>query len=69
MRRRSRNEGEEEEEVGLCNIYVFVSLSVWMSTEPSKAVLLWIIFVIYFLCLSCFCVCSLLPCVHRLGTG
>ena len=32
-------------------------------TERSKAVLLlWIICVIYVLCLSCFCVCSLLRC-------
>ena len=29
--------------------------------------LLWISCVIYVLCLSCFCVCSLLPCGHLLG--
>ena len=31
--------------------------------------LLWIICVIYVLCLSCFCVCSLLPYGHLLGKG
>ena len=36
--------------------------------DRSKAVLLlWIICVIYVLCLSCFRVCSLLPCDHLLG--
>ena len=29
----------------------------------------WIICVIYVLCLSCFPICSLLPCVHLLGKG
>ena len=39
-------------------------------TDRSKAVLLlWIICVIYVLYLSCFCVCSLLPCGHLLGKG
>ena len=39
-------------------------------TDRSKAVLLlWIICVIYVLCLSCFRVCSLLPCGHLLGKG
>ena len=39
-------------------------------TDRSKAVLLlWIICVIYVLCLSCFCVCSLLPCGHWLGSS
>ena len=39
-------------------------------TDRSKAVLLlWIIFVIYVLCLSCFLVCSLQPCCHLLGKG
>ena len=41
-----------------------------MFTDRSKAVLLlWIIFVIYISCLSCFLVCSLQPCGHLLGTG
>ena len=36
----------------------------------SKAVLLlWIIYVIYVLCSSCFRVCALLPCGHLLGKG
>ena len=40
------------------------------STDRSKAVLLlWIICVIYVLCLSCFRVCSLLPCGHLLEKG
>ena len=39
-------------------------------TDRSKAVLLfWIICVIYVLCLSCFRVCSLLPCGHLKGNG
>ena len=39
-------------------------------TDGSKAVpLLWIICVIYVLCVSCFRVCSLLPCGHLLGKG
>ena len=39
-------------------------------TDHSKAVLLlWIICVIYVLCLSCFRVCSLLPCGQLLGKG
>ena len=38
------------------------------STDHSKAMLLlWIFFVIYVLCLSCFHVCSLWPCGHLLG--
>ena len=37
-------------------------------TDRSKAVLLlWVTCVIYVLCLSCFRVCSLLPCGHLLG--
>ena len=32
-------------------------------------VLLWILFVIYVSCLSCFLVCSLQPCGHLLGKG
>ena len=40
------------------------------NTDRSKAVLLlWIIFVIYVSCLSCFLVCSLQPCGHLLGKG
>ena len=36
----------------------------------SKAVLLlWILFVIYILCLSCYLVCSLQPCGQLLGKG
>ena len=39
-------------------------------TYRSKTVLLlWIICVIYVFCLSCFCVCSLLPCGHLKGKG
>ena len=39
-------------------------------TDRSKAVLLlWIFFVIYISCLSCFLVCSLQPCGHLLGKG
>ena len=39
-------------------------------TDRSKAVLLmWIICGIFVLCLSCFCVCSLLPCGHLLAKG
>ena len=39
-------------------------------TGCSKAVLLlWIICVIFLLCLSCFDVCSLLPCGHMKGKG
>ena len=39
-------------------------------TDHSKEVLLlWIICVIYVLCLSCFRVWSLLPCGHLLGKG
>ena len=39
-------------------------------TDRSKAVLLLrILCVIYVLCLSCFRVCSLLPCGHLLGKG
>ena len=39
-------------------------------TDRSKAVLLLLIIcVIYVLCLSCFRVCSLLPCGHLLGMG
>ena len=42
-----------------------LSPSVKYFTDRSKVVLLLgIIFVIYVLCLSCFCVCSLLPCGH-----
>ena len=36
--------------------------------KKNTALLLWIICVIYVLCLSCFCVCSL-PCGHLLGKG
>ena len=51
-----------------CNIRKMTMLHV--PTERSKAVLLlWIICVIYVLCLSCFCVCSLLPCGYLLGKG
>ena len=39
-------------------------------TDHSKVVLLlWIVCVIYVLCLSCFRVCSLLPCGHLKGKG
>ena len=39
-------------------------------TDHSKTVLLlWIIFVIYVSCLSCFLVCSLQPCGNLLGKG
>ena len=39
-------------------------------TDRSKVVLLlWILFVIYISCLSCFLVCSLQPCGHLLGKG
>ena len=39
-------------------------------TDRSKVVLLLLIIcVIYILCLSCFRVCSLLPCGHLLGMG
>ena len=39
-------------------------------TDRSKAVhLLWIIFVIYVSCVSCFLVCSLQPCGHLLEKG
>ena len=45
-------------------------LLLWVNTDRSKAVLLlWIICVIYVSCLSCFRVCSLLPCGHLLGKG
>ena len=44
--------------------------SVKCFTDRFKVVLLlWIICVIYVLCLSCFCVCSLLPCGHLEGKG
>ena len=37
-------------------------------TDRSRAVLhLWILFLIYVSCLSCFLVCSLQPCGHLLG--
>ena len=35
----------------------------------TQRLLLWIIYVIYVLCLSCFRVCSLLPCDHLLEKG
>ena len=47
-----------------------LSAQVKYFTDVSKAVLLlWIICVIYVLCLSCFRVCLLLPCGHLLGKG
>ena len=44
-----------------------LSFPVKYFTEHSMAVLLSIICVIYVLCLSCFRVCSLLPCGYLLG--
>ena len=63
------------------NIYVSWSTSelrmrlvLWNKLKPSNkifllSILLWIICVIYVLCLSCFRVCSLLPCGLLLGKG
>ena len=46
------------------------SPSVKYFTDHSNEVhLLRIFCVIYILCVSCFCVCSLLPCGHLLGKG
>ena len=42
----------------------FVHVSVCASVQLDRHSLLWIIFVIYVLCLSYFRVCSLLPCGH-----
>ena len=42
---------------------------IFLLTVPRALVLLWIIFVNCVSCLSCFHVCSLLPCGHLLGKG
>ena len=44
-------------------------LAPWNWIKPSSKIQRWINCVIYVLCLSCFCVCSLLPCGHLLGKG
>ena len=54
------------------SVYMCFVVTCWKRADllalRSKAVLLlWIICVIYVLCLSCFCVCSLLPCGHLKG--
>ena len=56
-----------------------VRLVPWNRLKPSSKIfywpfqgdtnLLWIISVIYVLCFSCFCVCSLLHCGHLIGKG
>ena len=40
---------------------------IYFSDRSKAGLLLWILFVIYVLCLSCFLVCSLQPCGHLLG--
>ena len=42
---------------------------IFLLTVPRALVLLWIIFVNCVSCLSCFHVCSFLPCGHLLGKG
>ena len=50
-------------EIGAMKLVKALQLTIF--TDHSKAVLLlWIIFVIYVLCLLCFRICSLLPCDH-----
>ena len=54
-------------EVGTIKL-VFLALQDFF-TDRGKVVLLWILFVNYLLCLSCYLVCSLQPCCHLLGYG
>ena len=56
--------------MGIINVKLFSHPVKNIFTDCSKAVLLlWIIFVVYVSCLSCFRVCSLQPCGHLLGKG
>ena len=57
--------------VYICVIVNIKFKTVWLHIQKSGVVLksLWIICVIYVLCLPCFRVCSLLPCGHLLGKG
>ena len=60
-----------------CNILIYIITSnnpllehSHYYTDRSKVVLLlWVIFVIYVLCMSCFLVCSMQHCGHLLGKG